>query len=63
VKCISVKCSENHSSSVSIIIRSCIDRMKFAAYMAVSFIIFLHIVFVPCFVSLYIWLYFLHASD
>jgi len=37
-----VKCSENHSNKVSNIIR-CIDDMKFASFMAFSFIIFLRV--------------------
>jgi len=46
---------------MSNIIRRHTDHMKFAAYMAVPFIIFFHI-FLLHFVSLYIWLYVLYAS-
>ena len=56
-----MKCSECLSNRVSNIIRSYIDHMKFAAFMAFSFIIFLHVLLVLSFLSLCIWLYVLYT--
>ena len=56
-----MKRSEGLNNGLSTYIRRYRDPMNFAAYMALPFITFFHILLVP-FLSLYIWLYVLYAS-
>jgi hypothetical protein len=51
-----VKCRESLSNRVSTITVMYVDHMKFATYMAYSFITFFHILFVQL-LSVYIYIY------
>jgi len=53
VKCSWAKCSESLSNRVSNIIKKYVDHMKYAAFMAFSFTIFLHVVLVPFYHCIY----------
>ena len=58
MKCSWVKCSECLCNRVSNIISRYIDQMKFAAYMAFSFITVFRVLLVPFFIIVYMVAYF-----